>query len=71
MATVEATSRRIRAAAVSHMSDRPPDASEFRRPQTRLENAREVGRTMLILGMIAIGIVALRYVLNIGYGFLH
>jgi hypothetical protein len=71
MATVEATSRRIRAAAVSLNSDQRGGASEFRRPQTRLENAREVGRTMLILGMIAIAIVALRYVLNIGYGFLH
>jgi hypothetical protein len=53
------------------MPDQRPGTSEYGRPQTRLENAREVGRTMLILALIAIGIVALRYVLNIAYGFLH
>ncbi|MBV8119623.1 MAG: hypothetical protein JO081_06775 [Alphaproteobacteria bacterium] len=71
MATVEATSRRIRAAAVSHTPDQRHGANEFRRPQTRLENACEVGRTMLILGLIAVGIVALRYVLVIAYGWFY
>ena len=64
MSQLEATSRRIRAAAVS-------DQRHGGHPQTRLENVREVGRTMLILGLIAIGIVALRYFLVIAYGWLR
>jgi hypothetical protein len=71
MAPVEATSRRIRTAAVWHTSDRRSRASEFRRPYTRLENARAVVRTTLILGLLAIGIVALRYLLVITYGLWH
>ena len=71
MAPVEATSRRIRAAAVWHTSDQRHRASEFRRPHARLENARAVVRTTLILGLLAIGIVALRYLLVITYGLWH
>ena len=71
MATVGTTSRQIRAAAVSHNSDQLLGANELRRLQTRLENAREVRRTMAILGLIAIEIVILRYVLVIANGWLH
>jgi hypothetical protein len=71
MALLESTSRRTRAAAPSSeegQSNRLPGA---RRKQTGLENAREVATTMLILVLIAFGIVALRYLLVLAYGFLR
>ena len=70
MAQLEFTSRRTRTAAVPHPPSQPNRASGVGRPQGRLENAREVGRTMLILGLIAVSIVALRYVMVMAYGFL-
>ena len=41
------------------------------RQQSRVEVAAEVGKTMLILMLIAFGIVALQYVLVFARGFLH
>jgi hypothetical protein len=71
MASVEATSRQIRTAAVWHGPDQRHRAGPLRRPHTWPETALEVGRTMLILALIAIGIVALRYGLVMAYGVLH
>ena len=72
MALLESASHRARAAAVLHAVHQPnrlPLTTE--RPHTRLENLREVGATMLTLILVAIGIVALRYVLVLAYGLLH
>jgi hypothetical protein len=41
------------------------------RPQRRRDVAVEVGKTMLILTFIGVGIVALRYALVAAYGLLH
>jgi hypothetical protein len=71
MAALEFTSRRTRAAGVSDAS-RPPDLSTAtRRPQSRRENAIETGKTLLILVLLGLGIVALQYVLVFVRGLLH
>jgi len=71
MAALEFTSRRTRAAGVSDAS-RPPDLSTAtRRPQSRRENAIETGKTLLILVLLGLGIVALQYVLVFARGLLH
>ena len=49
----------------------PNRATGVGRQQSRGEIAVEVGKTMLILMLIALGVVALRYVLVLAYGFLH
>ena len=71
MALLESTSRRTRAAALSSEENQPNRLPGVRRKQTGLENAREVATTMLILVLIAFGIVALRYLLVLAYGFLR
>jgi hypothetical protein len=71
MATVDTTSRRIRAAAGSHSTVRRHGGSGFRRPRTRLEKARAAGRLMLTLGLIVIAISELGYVLDIVDGWFH
>jgi hypothetical protein len=51
----------------------PPDQpfTAERSRQNWRENLREVGGTMLTLTLVAVGIVALRYVLVLAYGLLH
>jgi hypothetical protein len=71
MAILEFASHRTRAAAVSQAPSHLDRNIEARRPQSRRENFREVGNTMLILMLVAIGIVALRYLLVVAYGLLH
>jgi hypothetical protein len=72
MALLESTSRRTRAAAVARAVSQPNHISEAQNPrQSRLENFREVGNTMLTLILVAIGIVVLRYLLVVAYGLLH
>ena len=71
MAVLEFRSRRSRAAALSHAPRHPNRDTGGRRPQSRVEAGVEVGKTMLILMLIALGVVALRYVLVLAYGFLH
>ena len=44
---------------------------DARRPQSPIENAREVGRTVLGLMLIAIGIVLLRHLLILAHRFLQ
>lgn len=72
MALLESTSHRTRTEPVLHAVNQPnrlPGAG--RRRQAWLENLREVGGTMLTLMLVAIGIVALRYLLVFAYGLLH
>jgi hypothetical protein len=71
MALWESTSRRTRAAALSSEERQSNRLPGVHRKQTGLENAREVATTMLILVLIAFGIVALRYLLVLAYGFLR
>jgi hypothetical protein len=71
MALLESTSRRTRAAALSSEESQPNRLAGVRRKQTGMENAREVATTMLTLVLIAFGIVALRYLLVLAYGFLR
>jgi hypothetical protein len=71
MALLESTSRRARAAALSSEESQSNRLPGIHRKQTGLENAREVATTMLILVLIAFGIVALRYLLVLAYGFLR
>jgi hypothetical protein len=72
MALLESTSRRTRAAAMVQ-DVRPPKrfGNAERPPQSRRENLREVGNTMLALMLVAIGIVILRYLLVVAHGLLH
>jgi hypothetical protein len=53
-------------------AQRPPErAVRASRQPSRVEIAIEVGKTMLILMLIALSIVALRYVLVLAHGVLH
>jgi hypothetical protein len=69
MDLVELTRRRP--AAVTNAQPMPSRTIGNRQQQSRGEVAAEVGRTMLILILIALGIVALRFILAAAYGFLH
>jgi hypothetical protein len=60
-----------RRAGLSHARRLPNRAVGTNRQQSRGEIAVEVGKTMLILMLVALGIVALRYVLVLAYGVLH
>ena len=71
MATLEFTSRRTRAAGVSEASSSPDRITATRRPQSRRENAIETGKTLLILVLLGLGIMALQYVLVFARGLLH
>ena len=71
MATLEFTSRRTRAAEVSDASSPTDRSTATRRPQSRRENAIETGKTLLILVLLGLGIVALQYVLVFARGMLH
>ena len=62
---------RRRHAGLSDAQRLPDRATGVGRQQSRGEIAVEVGKTMLILVLIALGIVALRYVLVLAYGVLH
>jgi hypothetical protein len=62
---------RHRPASLSHARHLPTRAFGADRSQRRLEYAIETGRTMLILMLVAAGIVGLRYVLVVAYGFLQ
>jgi hypothetical protein len=65
----EPTRRHRGAAAASPaQADRPPYLA---RSQNRLENTVEVGKTMLVLTLVALGIVALRYMLVLADGILR
>ena len=62
---------RRRPSGFSH-SPAVPDCPVLASPQqSRVEIAVEVGRTMLILMLIALFIVALRYVLVLAHGVVH
>jgi hypothetical protein len=56
---------------LSHAQRLPNRAVGTNRQQSRGEIAVEVGKTMLILMLVALGVVALRYVLVLAYGVLH
>jgi hypothetical protein len=71
MTLLESTGGRTRAAGQSQAERQPNRLPGARRKQTGLENAREVATTMLVLVLIAFGIVALRYLLVLAYGFLR
>jgi hypothetical protein len=71
MALLESTSRQTRAAAMAPDVTPPKRSARVERPQSRWENIREVGNTMLALMLVAIGIVVLRYLLVIAHGLLH
>ena len=71
MATLEFTNRRTRAAEVSDASSPTDRSTVTRRPQSRRENAIETGKTLLILVLLGLGIVALQYVLVFARGMLH
>jgi hypothetical protein len=71
MASLEFARRRTRPAGPSLGPSLPNRAVGVGRQQSRGEIAVEVGKTMLILMLIALGIVALRYVLVLAYGVLH
>jgi hypothetical protein len=60
-----------RPAGLSHARRLPNRAVGANRQQSRGEIAVEVGKTMLILMLVALGIVALRYILVLAYGVLH
>jgi hypothetical protein len=49
----------------------PSRAIDIQKAVRGSEAGVEVGRTVLILMLIAAGIVALRYVLDLAYGLLH
>jgi hypothetical protein len=69
MALLDFASRR--AAGLSNAQHPPTRAVGTSRQQSRVEAAVEVGKTMLILMLVALGIVALRYALVVAYGVLH
>jgi hypothetical protein len=56
---------------VSEASSSPDRITATRRPQSRRENAIETGKTLLILVLLGLGIVALQYVLVFARGLLH
>jgi hypothetical protein len=58
---------RRRPAGLSQAQILPGQAIGANRQPSRIEVAAEVGRTMLILILIAVGIVALRYVLVLAH----
>jgi hypothetical protein len=60
-----------RPAGLSQAQPLPNRAVGANRQQSRGEIAVEVGKTMLILMLVALGIVALRYVLVLAHGVLH
>lgn len=60
-----------RPAGLLHAQRLPNRTVGTNRQQSRGEIAVEVGKTMLILMLVALGIVALRYVLVLAYGVLH
>jgi hypothetical protein len=60
-----------RPAGLSHAQRLPNRVVGTNRQQSRGEIAVEVGKTMFVLMLVALGIVALRYVLVLAYGVLH
>jgi len=70
MVPSEPTSRDSRSVAASHLGLQTKRASRLEHPQGQLANAVEVGKTMLILALVGIGIVALRYALVVAHGLL-
>ena len=62
---------RRRPVGLSHAQRAPNRAVGAGRQQSQLDIAIEVGKTMLILMLVALGIVALRCVLILAYGVLH
>jgi len=62
---------RRRPAGLSHAPNRSDRAAGVGRQQSRIEIAVEIGRTMLILMLIALSIVALRYVLVLAHSVVH
>ena len=62
---------RRRPVGLSHAQRASNRAIGVGRQQSRLDIAIEVGKTMLILMLVALGIVALRCVLILAYGVLH
>ena len=71
MALLEFARRGTRAAGLPHGPNLANRTTGIGRQQTRGEIAVEVSKTMLMLLLIALGIVALRYVLVLAYGLLH
>ena len=62
---------RRRPAGLSHAPSRSDRAAGVGRQQSRIEIVVEIGRTMLILMLIALSIVALRYVLVVAHSVVH
>ena len=62
---------RRRPAGLSQAPNRSDRAAGVCRQQSRIEIAVEIGRTMLILMLIALSIVALRYVLVVAHSVVH
>jgi hypothetical protein len=62
---------RRRPVGLLHAPSRSARAAGVGRQQSRIEIAVEIGRTMLILMLIALSIVALRYVLVVAHSVVH
>jgi hypothetical protein len=71
MALLEFARRRTGAVGRSPTPSLPNGAAGLGRQQSRMEAAAEVGRTLLILMLVALSIVALRYALVLAHRLLQ
>jgi hypothetical protein len=62
---------RARAAGASQTPTLANRVSDSSRPPRRLRIAVEIGGTLLVLMLIALGVLALRFVLVLAHGFLN
>ena len=62
---------RARAAGASQSPDLADRATRSSRQPKRSRIAAEAGRTLLVLMLIALGVLALRFGLVLAHGFLH